>query len=132
MLCQNKYETTEVKASLENLPVSQQSLVNKGLSKNIKASCKKELCILSYILKRPPSQLSCTDVINIESYLNELANQAENWKWPDLDSIDTAVGFATTLVTVDANTDEFTRHRHPDFGKYAKKLGRVLNLIGSS
>ncbi len=77
-----------------------------------------------------PSQLAGDYIVKIEELLNDLSQQTESWKWPPIDEIDEAVGIASTLTEITDNIDDSMRHRHPDFGKYAKKLGRKLKFIG--
>ncbi len=66
------------------------------------------------------------------NFWNDLSQQTESWKWPPIDEIDEAVGIASTLTEITDNIDDSMRHRHPDFGKYAKKLGRKLKFIGGN
>lgn len=94
---------------------------------------KQLLCAVGqYLMQTRPSQLDGDYIVKIEELLNDLSQQAEAWKWPHIDEIDEAVGIAGTLTEITDNIDDSMRHRHPDFGKYAKKLGRKLKFIGGN
>lgn len=89
-----------------------------------------------YLVQTRPSEIKGKYVVKIEEFLNDLSQQLEYREQIPIDideiidEIDEVVGIAGTLTEITKNIDESRRHRHPDFGKYVKKLGRKLKFIG--
>lgn len=127
MACEN-LSFLNLRNNLQSLEGYRKALLTKQISDHKRLLC----AIGQYLLETRPSQIDGSYIVNIEALLNDLSQQANSWNWPPIDEIDSAVGIVGTLTEIVSNTDDSRRHRDPEFGKYAKQLGRKLKHIGGS